>query len=1149
MASPQRAIRPRCPPARPLFARLLTIGAAAALSHRAASQCADDDPGLVSGFLQVGINEPRATCIALASQGMCGVMVDAGLVGYCGMSCPGHCTFSTAQCTAAAETADTMKDILNFLGVCPYDGMCAGAADAALRLPVCASAAGAAPSTDGCVTLPAECPLACAEVILPVAAQCAGDAGLFAAALPTGLMEACDAAVEVVLAGAPASITVTVEGGPTAGTACHTVESEDRGFEGRYLLQPVTLNGRPHYAQPGSGGLICGAADFRNRQCGRHLYWSRGKANQRTAMWLLDGITDSSAPSNDAHFYLVSPGDVLPLGPAKWIENWLNHGTLAIPTDGETVDRSDLEANGYSIGRDTCRLELMQSPPVGGCDAGLAALTPVLSALCCGPEASPGCGIAGQLPDTCSAECKGMWAPFAARCPALVDTMAATSAGEFFNVACSSRVLEPLPPTGGNTVLLVANTTVSASDLGVDTLTTCESIGGCMVSYPFVAVAGTRYVFQVRLSLGILGTFSFHLATGPMFAAVRNSEGQWVRTAATDATVVATDGQFAAPDKGFVWTAPASGTYYIEAEFPLGRNPTVSGVRDSSFSVEAVGTAVGRAIRADTAGAAATLGVSCEMFTCGFTHNGAPVLDASSAGYELLLQARQGVAYAMAVVLVGTVAAEIHLKAYYPGSAAGAGGFDEVLGGPLGDWIQTPPGHWAFQGLESHEEFVRRAAAGGSGATPLFGFHPGGSFERGKRATWAAPAAGAALLRVVASCDVRYLADTAAPGCHNRGGLIGCDSTFDGSSYNGPSNAMCSAEMTLTITAGAYFDEMAAESSSQLAEMYVPTPGAAVRVATIEMGRPELEQLAGEIFVPTATLAVLPTLEQMLVPGSEASELLASMFSAEQQPHLSFPTAVTPLAGGTSPLPTENGGHRRQLQRADGSIDRVLITVKATAPTVEESELTIAGLQQALATNGRRLQQTVTSNITTRRWLQNAEVCISGIDLSEECQRAAQCAVGMAAACIIDSDCESTAPITAAVTVETIEVSRSESEQRAAEMFAVSPPVGMMEPPTLEQMLVPGSEASVMLATMFTTEQLPHLAFPTAIEGIDAPPDDTGRRLQDGHAAGVRVTIRASAPTVEEVDNVLQRIRTGNAQHRRPHLDESNGGHRMLTIF
>ena len=1147
---------------RPLFSSLLLIiGAAVAPPHRVAGQCADDDAGLVDAFLRQGNDIPQITCAHLAAQAMCDVLdtvPDAVVFGgngmsflqYCGTSCVGSCVLSTAQCTVLAEAAETTKDILDLLDACPRDGMCTVAADAALRLPVCAAAAGVAPSTDGCTTLPAVCPLACAEVILPVAARCAGDAAaLFVAALPAGLVEACGAAVTFVLAGAPASITVDITGQPRfnhyhyhedgherAPSACHTVRTEDRGFEGRYMLQPVTLNGQPHYAQAGSGGRMCASAEFRNHQCGRHLYWSPSRADSHYALWLLDWTTDSSAPMNAAHFYLASPGDILPLGPAKWIENWLNY-------DETSAGYGDHETN-------ACRLQLTQSPPVGGCDAGLVALAPVLTAFCCGPEASSGCGVAGELPDTCSADCRGVWAPFAARCPALVDAMASTPAGEFFNVACMSRVLEPLPPTAGATVGRYFGNRTSSS----------------VMSYPFTAAAGTRYVYQIRLGLSTPWIQSMNVAMDRLYECgfargiVCTSE-EWY-SYLEGKTVAATDGNFGAPDKGYAWTAPATGTYYIEALWF--DQQEADDIRETSLSVEAVGTAVGRAADADTTGALVPFGVACEFFVCGFTHNGSPVLGASNAGYELLLQARQGVAYAMAVALVGTVAAEIHLKAYYPGSVAGAGGYDEVLGGPLGDWIATPAGHYAYayddeaHGVSQHEMFVMQAAGGASGAPPLFGFHPGESFERRKRATWAAPASGAALLQVVASCDVRFFADTAAPGCR---GFGTCTPYFEGSTATNAleadgaalidaHNGNCNADMTLAITAGAHFDVTAAESSSQLAaEMFVPTPGAAVRVATIEMGRPELEQFAREMFVPTTTLTVPPTLEQMLVPGSEASELLASMFSAEQQPHLSFPTAITPLAGGTSSFPAAEGGdgHRRQLQRADGAIDRVLITVKATAPTAEESEVAITGLQ-ALAANGRRLQQTVApvSNKTTR-WLQTAEECGSGIDLSEECQRAAQCAVGMSAACIIGADCslESTAPSAAAVAIETIEVSRSEAEQRAAEMFAVSPPPGMVEPPTLEQMLVPGSEASVMLASMFTTEQQPHLAFPTAIEPIPMANsgDDGGggggghrhrRHLQraDGTVDRVRITLKAVAPTSQEAERSIAMLQTMAANGR-----------------
>ena len=73
--------------------------------------------------------------------------------------------------------------------------------------------------------------------------------------------------------------------------------------------------------------------------------------------------------------------------------------------------------------------------------------------------------------------------------------------------------------------------------------------------------------------------------------------------------------------------------------------------------------------------------------------------------------------------------------------------------------------------------------------------------------------------------------------------------------------AMCTADLTLAITAGAHFDDTAtSESSSQLeAEMFSPTPGVAVQVATIEMSRAELEQLASEMFVPTSTPTAPPS--------------------------------------------------------------------------------------------------------------------------------------------------------------------------------------------------------------------------------------------------------------------------------------------------
>ena len=95
-------------------------------------------------------------------------------------------------------------------------------------------------------------------------------------------------------------------------------------------------------------------------------------------------------------------------------------------------------------------------------------------------------------------------------------------------------------------------------------------------------------------------------------------------------------------------------------------------------------------------------------------------------------------------------------------------------------------------------------------------------------------------------------------------------------------------------------------------------------------------------------------------------------------------------------------------------------------------------------------------------------------------------------------------------------------------------------------MLVPGSEAAELLASMFTAEQQPHLALPTAIEPVTSAASGGGHRLLQADKAGpsaVRVTVKATAPTVEEVEKVLAKIRAEhNAKHLSGNVDESNGG-------
>ena len=206
---------------------------------------------------------------------------------------------------------------------------------------------------------------------------------------------------------------------------------------------------------------------------------------------------------------------------------------------------------------------------------------------------------------------------------------------------------------------------------------------------------------------------------------------------------------------------------------------------------------------------------------------------------------------------------------------------------------------------------------------------------------------------------------------------------------------------------------------------------------------------------------------------------------------------------------------------ADELLAGVRLSLRAIAPTVEESQGALSQLQ-VLEANGRRLElANVLANPSARR----LQVLGCGNSITEACQKAAECAVGLSDSCVVD--CEARQPAAgAAVRETTVDVSRAEVEAMAAEMFAASPPPGLVAAPTLEEMLVPGSEASALLATMFTSQQQPHLAYPTEVEALSAAmfggSSGGHRRLQNQGptsmgepSGGVRLSLRAIAPTAE----------------------------------
>jgi hypothetical protein len=280
----------------------------------------------------------------------------------------------------------------------------------------------------------------------------------------------------------------------------------------------------------------------------------------------------------------------------------------------------------------------------------------------------------------------------------------------------------------------------------------------------------------------------------------------------------------------------------------------------------------------------------------------------------------------------------------------------------------------------------------------------------------------------------------------------------------------------------------------------LPIVGEADTEEMIDVSRVEVEALAAQMFaaqpLSTRTLAAPPTLEEMLVTGSEAQALLSTMFVVEQPPQLVFPTEVEALAAEMFGGGKGNGkGGRRNLQssgpQSQGeAVGGVRLTLRASAPTVAGAEAAVATL--VTASGGRRRLQD-------------------------------------SAGTIEHSACGDV------VTVQSIDFTKPEIEALAAQMFAAQPPSAtrtLAAPPLLEEMLVTGSEAQALLSAMFVAEQPPYQTAVTAIAPVPLKPQDghrrqlqsTGPQSQGDVVSGVRLTLRASAPTPAEADKALRTL-------------------------
>ena len=208
----------------------------------------------------------------------------------------------------------------------------------------------------------------------------------------------------------------------------------------------------------------------------------------------------------------------------------------------------------------------------------------------------------------------------------------------------------------------------------------------------------------------------------------------------------------------------------------------------------------------------------------------------------------------------------------------------------------------------------------------FFGTHPGQSSPRTMLGNWVAPSSGTFLVRLLVNCDIPWYTDLQVPG-------------------SGRLAKVCASTVRLTATADAYFNEQvqeeatAAEAAADLGVTFVAQPetGQAMQVVTVNLDRSVIElNLVASCRSSPVHQALI---DDMLIPGSEGSAILASMFTAQQQPHFVVPIVLEPVSQTTA----TGGGHRRAQTGA--RVSGLSVTLQAAAPTERDALLALESLQ------------------------------------------------------------------------------------------------------------------------------------------------------------------------------------------------------------
>lgn len=274
---------------------------------------------------------------------------------------------------------------------------------------------------------------------------------------------------------------------------------------GEYILQPALHNGKPWYAHSNGGTPTLW---WNVQHLGLYTGWGFG-ANPPP---------DETEFGGDGGLMIEATDGALPTGLTAWTGHRPCAGLSATTRDWYSVP-----------------LSLTLSAPTAGCASTLAQIAPMLTSVCCGFEDGASCGVGGELPNTCSPDCRGKWAPFASLCSREAESLdSGSDAGRFFRSACAADSLHPLPET----VVRLAP--------------------GDEQAFKFAAEAGTRYMLALRPGFGVR---SSHLRVLPQRVATgitATEEPDWSNPLATDGVDFT---------KTLLWTAPGTHRYLLLPRF------------------------------------------------------------------------------------------------------------------------------------------------------------------------------------------------------------------------------------------------------------------------------------------------------------------------------------------------------------------------------------------------------------------------------------------------------------------------------------------------------------------------------------------------------------------------------------------------------